>query len=448
MDLEETKSTIKQLIDARNWEALRAAVGSLHESDIADLLYEQEKLERVLVFRSLPRALAAEVFAQLDGASRQQLLTDLTDEETRRLLADLAPDDRTQLFTELPGQATQILLNLLSPDDLKQARHLLGYPEESIGRLMTPRYVAVRKHWTIARALAHLRDRGQQSETINVVFVTDDNWLLLDALPLSAFVLADPAQPVEAIMDHTYEALSAFDDREVAVSVMERYDLTVLPVVDSDGILIGIVTVDDVMDVAQQEVTEDFQRISGMEPVEVDYVGAGPLLLWRKRVVWLLILLIADFFSSSVIAAYEGTLEAVVALAFFIPMLIDSGGNTGTQSATLIIRSISTGRLGLHEWPKVLWKEIRVGLLLGGTLAVVVYVRSFFWIGGPEVGSVVAVTMVLLVVWANMMGSLLPMLLAKLRLDPAVVSSPFITTTVDVTGLLIYFSVAKQLLGI
>ena len=449
-DLKEThpEVDIKDLIDSKQWSVLRSHMESMAIPDIVDALLELDKLDRVLLFRATPRTVSSEVFSFLSGEQQRHLLDDLTDEETRHLLTNLAPDDRTALFEELPGQVTQKLLNLLSPDALRETRQLLGYPEESVGRIMTPHYVAVRPAWTIARALEHIRSMGEQSETINYVYVTDEKWKLLDELPLSRFILANPQQTVEDIMDYQFVSLTAFEDRENAVQMMERYDLNVLPVVDSEGVLVGIVTFDDVMDVAQQEATEDFQRISGMEPVDVKYVEAGPWLLWRKRIVWLLVLLIADFFSSSVIASYEETIAAVVALTFFIPMLIDSGGNTGTQSATLIIRSIATGQLDMREWPKIVWKETRVGILLGATLGAVVYARGFFWIGGPEIGLVVGLTMVILVIWANLIGAILPMLIHRMKLDPAVVSSPFITTTVDVTGLLIYFNIARWILGL
>lgn len=439
---------IKALMAQGDRTALRTALANLPEPEVADLLLQLDKFDRVLLFRAMPRATAADVFSLLSSDEQRMLLHDLTDEETALLLADLDPDDRTALFVELPGEATQKLLNILSPDDMKQARQLLGYPEESIGRLMTPRYVAVRAHWTIAQALDHIRSFGPDAETVNIIYVTNDHWKLLDELPLSRFILANPTDMVEQIMDHTFVSLSAFEDREKAVQAMERYDLNVLPVVDSDGVLVGIVTFDDVMDVAQAEATEDFQRIAGVQPIDFDYRYAGVAHLWRKRIGWLMLLLVADFLSSSVIAFYEEAIEAVVALAFFIPMLIDSGGNTGTQSATLIIRSLATGQLAVTDWLRVLWKEVRVGILLGVTLGTVVYVRGFFWRGGPEVGLVVGLTMVVLVIWANLIGAILPMILHRLRLDPAVVSSPFITTAADVTGLLLYFSIAKWVLGI
>lgn len=439
---------VKQLIEENKWAELRETVLKLQPPEIADLLLELDQIERALLFRFLPLDLSTEVFSFLEPEHQSNLILDLTNEETRRLLADLKPDDRTQLFEELPGELTQKMLNLLSPQDLKEARELLGYPEDSVGRLMTPEYVAVRRHWTIQQALEHIRKKGREVETIDVIYVVDRHWKLLDELPLSKFILAHPDEPVEGIMDHTFVSISAYEDRENAIEVMQRYDLYILPVVDSEGVLLGVVTVDDILELAQEEATEDFQKIGGITPVEIDYRFASVPLLWRKRIGWLLILLLADFMSSSVIAMYEEAIEAVVALAFFIPMLIDSGGNTGTQSATLIIRGLATGQLTVKDWPRVLWKEVRVGLSLGASLALVVYLRSYFWRGGPEVGLVVALTMVALILWANLIGSILPILLSKLRLDPAVVSSPFITTAADVTGLLIYFNVARLLLDI
>jgi magnesium transporter len=439
---------IRELIEAKEWGVLRDRLREMPPPEIAELLMQLDKIDRVLLFRLLPRQLSSEVFSFIDPEHQSILIRDLTDEETRRILSDLRPDDRTQLFEELPGEITQKLINWLPPSELREARLLLGYPEDSVGRLMTPEYVAVRTHWSLEQALLHIRRKGRDLESINVVYVVDNHWKLLDELPLSKFILYDPEHRVEEIMDHTFVALSAFEDRENAIQIMQRYDLSVVPVVNTDGVMLGIVTVDDVLELAEEEVTEDFHKIGGITPVEIDYRHAGVSLLWRKRIGWLLLLLLADFFSSSVLAFYEESIQAVVALAFFIPMLIDTGGNTGTQAATLIIRGLATGQLSLGEWPNVVWKEVRVGVALGLALALIVYLRSFFWIGGPEIGQVVAVTMVVLVIWANLIGSLLPIIISKLKLDPAVVSSPFLTTLADVFGLIIYFNIARLLLGL
>jgi magnesium transporter len=433
------------LISQRRWKELRLEVSDTPAPDVADFLMKLKKPDRILFYSSLPRDLSSEVFTSLEPAQKDELLKELTDDETRQLLADMAPDDRTTLLEDLPGQATQRVINLLSKEDLEEARLLLGYPEESVGRLMTPDYVAVRPNWTIEQALNHIRRRGKDSETISTIYVTDDRWNLLDALPLEAFILTDPSEKVENIMDHSYVSLSALEDREEAVRTMERYDLSVLPVTDLVGVLLGIVTVDDVLDVAREEATEDFHKAAGLAPLRVSYSEATVWSLYTKRIGWLLILILVNLASASVIAAYEETLQAVIALAFFIPLLIDTGGNTGAQSASLMIRSLATGELELHEWFRTALKELVEGLLLGLTMGAAAWVLGFYR-GGVEVAFVVAITMFILVILANLVGMGLPFLLTRFKFDPAVASSPLITTVVDALGLLIYFAIATRVL--
>lgn len=308
---------VQALIAEQRWLDLREQFSRWSAPEIADLLRELSTAERMLVFRVLPRTLAGEVFSYLEHDDQYELLTSLSQEETRLLLANLSPDDRTQLFEELPGQVTQKLLNLLSPHDLKEARQLLGYPEESVGRLMTPDYVAVRPNWTIAKALEHIRVRGRDSETIDVIYVTDEKWHLLDAIELRRFILAEPTQTVRSLMDESYVVLSAFDDRERAVEALRRYSLPALPVVDSDGVLVGIVTFDDLIDVAEEEVTEDFHRSAAIEPLRGSYLETPILELVQKRVPWLVALVFVNVFSGATIAAFEETIAAVVSLVFF-----------------------------------------------------------------------------------------------------------------------------------
>jgi len=437
--------SLKELITQRKWTELRQAVKDMPAPDVADLLLSLEESDRVLFFSSLPRRLASEVFAFLEPGDKDALLAGLTDEETRRLLADLRPDDRTSMLEDLPGQVTQRLLNLLSPEDLREVRLLLGFPEDSVGRLMTPDYVAVRPDWTIARAIQHIRHRGKDSETISIIYVTDAAWHLLDALELQRFVLANPDDTVESIMDYTFVSLSALDDREEAVRSMRRYDLYALPVVDDDGVLLGVVTVDDVLDVAEEEATEDFQKAAGVTPLGIRYGEAGVFSLYSKRIGWLLALVLVNLVSSGVIAAFEETLSAVIALAFFIPLLIDSGGNTGAQSAALMVRGLATGEVEMKQWLQTLGKEVGVGLALGVTMGLATWTLGMFR-GGFEVAIVVGLTMIILVLFANLIGVGLPFVLTRLRLDPAVASSPLITTLVDAAGLLIYFSIATWIL--
>lgn len=445
---EDLKEKVHRLVSERKWIDLRKITSEMYAPEVAELLMDLDSTDRVLFFRSLSRELSNEAFSYLDAEDQNALMLALGDRASRKILASLSPDDRTHLFEELPGQATQRLLNLLSPEDLAETRQLLGYPEDSVGRLMTPDYLAVRPDWTIERALSHIRTKGQEVETLNVIYVVDSDWKLLDALGLKKFVMASPSDTVRSIMDDQFVCLSAFDDRQVAVDTMRKYDLSVLPVVDSSGVLVGIVTFDDVLDVAEKEATEDIQLLGGLAPVEIDYSKAGVILLWKKRVLWLIVLLVLQVLASSVIQFYAYAIDTVVALAFFIPALIGSGGNTGTQSATLVIRGIATQEIDIAKWKRIFFKELQVGVLLGLTLGLAAFARGLLMGGGDRIALVVGFTMIAIIIWSNVIGALLPIFLAKIRLDPALVSSPLITTTVDVTGLLIYFNIAKVVLGI
>lgn len=441
------KPNVEELVAQRKWSELRDVLARVPAPEIADLLLSLDMPCRALLFRVLPRQLAAEAFAELEPEHQNTVLKDLTVEETRRLLADMSPDERTQLLEELPGQATQRLLNLLSPEDLREARQLLGYPEESVGRLMTPDYVAVRAQWTVGQALEHIRAMGRDSETINVVYVVNRAWKLLDALDLRRFILASPGETVDGIMDRSFISVSAFADREETVRLIQRYNLSALPVVDSGGVLVGIVTVDDVLDVAQEEATEDFHKAAAVAPLELGYRGTSIWSLFKKRIGWLVALVVVNLGSSGVIAAYEETLAAYITLVFFIPLLIASGGNTGAQSATLMIRALATADVRPNQWILVLLKELYVGAFLGATMGLAAWGLGLVR-GGPEVGFAVGLAMVLIVVVSNTIGVLLPFALNRLRLDPAVASSPLITSIADVAGLLIYFSVATRVLAL
>jgi magnesium transporter len=326
-----------------------------------------------------------------------------------------------------------------------------GYPEESVGRLMTPDYLAVKPEWTIFRALEHIRTRGHESETADVIYVVDDGWRLIDDMPLRRLVMADPNKTVRDVMDDAFVSLRATDDREEAVRKMQRYNRVALPVIDAEGVLLGIVTVDDVMDVAEEEATEDFHRVGGVMPLGMSYWQAGLWILYRSRIVWLAALVIVNLVSSGIIAAYEEALEALVALAFFIPLIIDTGGNAGAQSATMMIRGISTGDIRLDQWARVFVKEAGIGLIIGTTLGAMGFLLGF-WRGGPEIGMqlglIVLLTMIAMLVLTNLIGMILPFILTRLKLDPAVASGPLITSIADAVGLIVYFTIATAILGI
>ena len=442
------KPEIKQLIENRKWMDLKDGLSDWPAPEIADLLLDIDKQDRVLLFRALPRHKATDVFAYLEHDQRDALLTELTDQETKTLLADLSPDDRTDLLEELPDKATRRLINLLSPEDLKEARELLGYPEESIGRLLTPDFVAIRAHWTVKQALEHIRKFGKDSETIYRIYVTE-NGKLIDDILLRNLILADEDTKISDLMDYNYVGVSAYDDQEEAVRIMERYDIFALPVVDSEGKLLGIVTFDDIMDISSEETTEDFQKISGINPVDQSYIHAGVFKLWFKRIPWLLALMFANFITAEVISVYEEVLEVAIALSFFIPLLIGTAGNTGTQSATLVIRSLAIEEFHTGTWLKILTKELMIGLLLGTILGVITYLRGIWGDDGKlDLAIIISLTMVVLVIWANLLGVLLPLIISKIKLDPAVISSPLVATLIDVTGILIYFNIAIWLLNI
>lgn len=441
------KDKVYQLIEEKNLSELRSMIIVYPIPDIADLLMELDKPKRVVLFRLLPRPLSSEVFAYLKTEEQNGLLKALNDEETRNLLTYLRPDDRTNLFEELPGRMTQKLLNLLSSEDLKSVRQLLGYPEKSVGRLMTPDYVAIRPSWTVGQAIEHIRQKGRNSETVSFIYIVDETWKLLDVISLQKLILANPEQKVESMMDYTFISLLAFDDREEAVRMMQRYDVWALPVVDSEGVLLGVVTFDDVMDVAEEEATEDFHKGAAVTPLRTSYQETSPWELYKKRIVWLFALVVFNLLTIKILASFEEILSTAIALTFFIPLLIGTGGNTGTQSATLMVRALATDDIELNQWWKTFLKEISVGTALGITMGIAGLALGFFK-GGIEIAMVIGFTMLAIVLVANFIGFSLPFLLTKLKLDPAVASNPLISSIVDATGLLIYFAIAAWILAL
>ena len=437
---------VEEFIEKRDWQSIRRIISEESPPEIAELIMDLEKKSRVILFRIIPKELAAEAFSYLESRDQDLLLGDLTDQETKALLEELSPDDRTEILGELPGQATQRLLNLLSPKDLDEARTLLGYPPESVGRLMTPDYVAVRPEWSIEKSIEHIRKRGRDSETVNMIYVTDHSWRLLDSLELRRFILADPGITVKDIMDYRFTAISPFADREEAVRLIQIYDLVAIPVIDSAGVLLGIVTVDDILDIVEEEVTEDFQKTAAVGPLKTSYAYASFWTLYSKRILWLMILILVNLVSSSIIANFEATLASTIALAFFIPLLIDSGGNAGAQSATLMVRAIATGDVKMTRWMATFLKEILVGISLGITMGLASSLLGLFR-GGLEIGLGGGSSMPAIVLVATLIGAMVPFVLTWFKLDPAVASSPLITTIVDAVGLLIYFTIANAIIG-
>lgn len=415
--------------------------------EISDFLTVLDDKYRVLVFRILPRALADEVFSLLEPNFQETLLSEMTQDEIHAVISSLPPDDRTALFEELPAKVTQRLLALLSDQERKKALTLLSYPEGSVGRLMTDRYVMVRPEWTVEQALAHLRRFGVDSETLDMIYITDEQGRLVDDLRLHKLILSAPQTKVAELLDGRYVSLSTLDDREPAIQLFQKYDLYALPVVDPDRVLIGIVTLDDMLDVAEEEATEDFQKLATVSPFHVSLKEASIALLFRKRIGWLLALVAVNIISGAGIAMFESTIQAAIALVFFLPLLIGSGGNAGSQASTLLVRAMATGDVHANDWWRLFIREIGVSACIGLVMAATVFLLGYVR-GGIKVAWVIAFSMFAVILMGSLVGTLLPMLLNKLRLDPATASAPLITSIADVLGILIYFSIASALLTI
>jgi magnesium transporter len=366
----------------------------------------------------------------------------------------MAPDDRTAMLDELPGTVTQHLLQLLTPEERAVAVTLLGYPEGSIGRLVTPDYVRVRPDWTIEYVLDHIRRYGQDSETLSIVYVIDERGRLVGEIPIRKILLPPPDTRVSEVTDRRVVALKATDTQESAVPVFQNEDRVALPVVDSGGTLIGIVTVDDVLDVAQHAATRTLQRFGGLQALDEPYLQVPFLAMVRRRASWLVVLFLGEMLTATAMAFFEKEIQRAVVLALFVPLIISSGGNSGSQAATLVIRALALGELSLGEWWRVMRREVWSGLALGGILGAIGFLRIALWsafsdLYGPHwhlVAITVGVALVGVVLWGTLAGSLLPFVLRRFGLDPAVSSAPFVATLVDVTGLLIYFSAAVLIL--
>ena len=449
------KPEILELLARREWLTLKESLADVPAADIAELLEDLDENDAVVIFRFLRKQQAADVFAYLSPSKSVELLGRFNSEQFKDVIAGLSPDDAVALMEELPGHLTQMVFNTMEPDDLADVKKLLGYPENSVGRLMTPKYVRVKKYWSVDRALVHVRKWGRKAETVNVIYVVDEQEKLIDDLTLNQLILALPSQTIESIMDETVVALNAYEDQEEAVKSLAKYDRVALPVVDSEGVLVGIVTVDDILDVAEEETTEDMQLMAGMEALDDSYTESSIFQMVRKRAGWLFVLFVGQIFTATAMGSFEHIIGSAVFLSLFIPMIISSGGNSGSQAATLIIRALSTDDLSKDEWGSVMRRELISGALLGGLLAVFGFVIILVY--GITSGETFDKVMILsaltisfsllgVVLFGNITGAMLPFLLSKLGLDPAVTSAPFVSTLVDVTGILIYFSIAIALL--
>lgn len=449
--------TMPDLVATRDVNALNEWLAGADPLEIAEELGRLPPADRAIPFRLLAKDRALEVFEALDPLHQQELLEGLREASVRQLFEDMDPDDRARLVDEMPAKVAQQLLAGLSQRERALTATLLGYPENSAGRVMSPEVVNLRANQTAAEALTRLRQVGGAAETIYALPVTDDQRRLVGALGLRDLVLADPNTLVGDLMDRDVYSARVDQDQEEVARLIQEADLLALPVVDTEGRLVGIVTVDDAMQILEEEQTEDVARAGATEPLEHPYLSTSVLGLARSRVVWLMVLIVAATLTVNVLHAFEGTLATAIALAAFIPLVIGTGGNAGSQSATTVTRALAVGEVRPTDVVLVVLREARVGVLLGAMLGAIAFLPTIFFVDSittqpdPDpwrVASVVSLTLLSVCTLATLVGSLLPLLARRLGFDPAVMSAPFISTLVDATGLIVYFVIAKTILGI
>lgn len=454
----EIQIRFQQLIENKSWKIVKNELGSIEPFQIAEIIGCLPKSDQIVLFRLLSREQAKETFQHLSHDEQEDIIEGLAANINKLtgLLNDLDPDDRTAFFEELPGTVSQRLMQLLSKEEREITIQLLGYPKESIGRLMTTEFVAVKPYFTVQQALEHIRKFGRDSETLNVIYLVDPHWRLIGDLRIKEIILASPEQSVSDLSSRRLISLNAYDDQEVAVKVFSDHDRVALPVTGTDGTLLGIVTVDDVMDVQEKESTEDFQKFGGTEELDLSYTKTPLFEMVKKRAGWLIVLFLSEMLTASAMGYFDGEIARAVVLALFVPLIISSGGNSGSQAASLIIRSLALGELKLKNWWYVMRKELFSGLMLGAILGTIGFIRILIWqqTGLYDygeywvwVGASVAVSLVLIVLWGTLSGSMIPFFLKKIGLDPATASAPFVATLVDVTGLIIYFTIAALFLS-
>lgn len=446
---------IPYLIQSRSFGLLKERFSALPPGDIAEAMQALSNEEKAIVFRILPHVTASIIFEYLDIEDQVNLIKGLGKEKVAAILNEMSADDRTALFEELPGPVVKQLLELLSISERIVAQTLLGYPENSVGRLMTPNYMSIGTEKTVEEALAYIRSVGHKKESISTFYVVDDKGKLKSALSLRAILMAEPNTLIASLIQEDH-CLSLFctHDKEEAVGWFKKYDKDVLPVINQEGYLLGIVTVDDVLEVAEEEETEDIQKFGGLEALQESYISTPLFKLIQKRAGWLVILFIGELLTATAMGFFEDEISKAVILALFVPLIISSGGNSGSQAATLIIRSLTLKEISLKDWPTVFLRELSSGLILGTLLGSIGFFRIVLWsMFTPMYGEhwfLVAVTVFLsligVVLWGTLSGAMLPFLLKRCGTDPATSSAPVVATLVDVTGLVIYFSVAALVL--
>ncbi len=446
---ERTRQEIEKLLEEKQYTRLRQLAAELNDADIAAAMEEMEEKDLLKMFRILPKSMAADVFSYLEVESQQFIITSLSERDAADIIDNLMSDDAADLLEEMPANVVKKLLASASPDTRRDINHLLRYPEDSAGSIMTVEYMDFKEDYTVADAIAKIRKTGMDSETINICYVLDKKRTLVGTVALRYLLLSEPEAIIGEMMHENVISLNTLMDQEEVAGQFKKYDFTSMPVVDNENRMVGIITVDDVVDIIEEETTEDIEKMAAIVPTDKPYMRTGVFETWKKRMPWLLLLMISATFTGRIITSFEGALSAYVVLTAYIPMLMDTGGNAGGQASVTIIRSISLNDVEFADLPKVIWKEFRVALICGATLAAANFCK-LLWLDGVSmmVAAVVCVTLLVTLIAAKFFGCVLPMLAKKAGFDPAVMASPFITTIVDAVSLLTYFQIATLLLGI
>lgn len=438
-----------ELLERRDYHALRAALARENEADIAEFLEELPQDRVLLAFRTLPKEVAAEVFSDLPPETQQIIITAATDQEVTALVEELYVDDAVDMLEELPANVVKRVLKNASPDTRKLINQFLNYPDSSVGSIMTAEFTDLKQTMTVSQAIDHIRRTGENSESVYTCYVTDAGRRLEGVLTIKELLLARDEQHISDIMETEVITAETTEDQEEAVARMMKYDFISLPVVDKEGRLVGIVTVDDVMDVMEEEATEDFEKMAAMAPSEKPYLKTGVFTLAKHRILWLLVLMISGMITGGILGQYEAAFAAMPLLVTFIPMLTDTGGNAGSQSSTLVIRGMAVGDIQLRDFLRVFWKEFRVSLLVGAVLSAVNFVRLIITYPGNEmIALTVALALFVTVLLAKTVGGVLPMAAKLVHADPAIMAAPLITTIVDAISLVVYFKIASALLAL
>jgi magnesium transporter len=455
MSLELLQQEFEHVLQQEDKNALHEFLDQQNITDIAELVYEVPDYDSTII-ENMSVHRAASVFKILEFTTQKDIILKLAPGKTAELLNELPPDDRTSFLEDLPSEIVRELIKQLYPQERKVTLSLLGYPENSVGRLMTPDYVYVYEDNSVSEVLETIRKVGKNSETIDVIYVINDKGELLDDIRIREFILANPYKKVSELMDDRFIALNAYEDQEVAAEAFKMNNRVALPVVSNSNKLLGIVTIDDILWVASEEFSEDMQKIGGTEALDEPYLETPLFRLIKKRVTWLVVLFLGEMLTATAMAFFEDEIKRATVLALFVPLIISSGGNSGSQASTLIIQAMAVGEISLRDWWRVMRREILSGLMLGGVLGAVGFIRILLWNSvnpnlygehWERVGLTVGFALIGVVLWGTLCGSMLPMILKRLGADPAVSSAPFVATLVDVTGLIIYFSVAYLLLS-